>query len=344
VNRLAGAAFACALSTPPATLAVQDSLQIGIIDFYGLGTVSEADARRALAFTEGDEMVSGGDPSARVVAESRRRLTMLAGVGDAKISLICCDQGRLIIYVGIENPGAVRETYRDAPRASVRLRDDVVQAGREFGDALMSAVRSGDVSEDDSQGHALAHDPAMRAIQERFIAFAARDLESLLLVLNTSDDAEHRALAAQVLGYVANKQRVVADLASAMRDSVANVRNNAMRTLAVFASMAAVNGQPKVRVPYEPFVSLLHSLEWTDRNKALFAVVELSERRDSELLATLRRDAMEPLVEMARWKSRGHAMAALIILGRIAGLDDGDVEHAWASGERERIIRAAVAR
>ena len=44
----------------------------------------------------------------------------------------------------------------------------------------------------------------------------------------------------------------------------------------------------------------------------------LSRSRDRQLLATLRKQALTPLVEMARWKSEGHALAAFIILGRIA--------------------------
>ncbi len=53
---------------------------------------------------------------------------------------------------------------------------------------------------------------------------------------------------------------------------------------------------------------------------------------------------MAPLVEMARWKSEGHAMAAFIILGRIAGYSDEAAEAAWHRGEREEVIGAALSR
>jgi hypothetical protein len=43
-----------------------------------------------------------------------------------------------------------------------------------------------------------------------------------------------RALAAQVLGYVSDKQAVVGDLVQAMSDPFDDVRNNAMRALLVF--------------------------------------------------------------------------------------------------------------
>jgi hypothetical protein len=72
--------------------------------------------------------------------------------------------------------------------------------------------------------------------------------------------------------------------------------------------------------------------------------MQLSGVRDPKLLAILRREAMAPLIEMAHWKSDGHAMPALMILGRIAGLSDDDIEAASARGQRQVIINAAFER
>jgi hypothetical protein len=220
----------------------------------------------------------------------------------------------------------------------------MVQSGTEFSAAVMSAIQRGDAGEDDTQGHALSHDPAARAIQERFVGDATRDLQQLRTVLRTSADSDHRALAAQILGYVANKQGVVSDLVYAMGDSSSDVRNNASRSLVVFARMASTPARPSVRVPYKPFIELLQSPVWTDRNKASLALMELSEHRDSRLLAALRRQAIVPLIEMARWKSQGHATPALMILGRIAGQSDVAILAALTRDEREGIINAAVER
>jgi HEAT repeat protein len=226
----------------------------------------------------------------------------------------------------------------------VRLAADIVEAGKALQEAVRAAVQRGDAAEDDSQGHALFHDPASRSVQERFVGYAARELKELRRVLRDSSDAEQRALAAEILGYVANKRDVVGDLVYGMRDASAEVRNAAMRALAVFASMPPTSGRPIVRVPYESFVDLLQSPVWTDRNKASLALARLSERRDPRLLAKLRREAMVPLIEMARWKSEGHAIPALLILGRIAGQSDEAIQMAWTRGEREGIINAALKR
>lgn len=320
-------------------------LTIGIIDFYGLGRVSEREAREALTVKEGDKVSFDGGERPAFLAASERRLSTVPGVVRAHPKLVCCEEGRAIVYVGIEEKGRAATTFRPAPTGSARLAADIVKDGENLDTAAMAAVQRGDAEEDDSKGHALFHDPAARAIQERFVGYAARDLPQLRRVLRESSDAGQRALAAQVMAYVTNKDRVVGDLAQAMSDPDEDVRNNAMRALAVFAN-AAPAARPKTPIPYEGFVALLNSPVWTDRNKASLALLRLSERREPRLLEQLRREALVPLVEMARWKSPGHAMPALMILGRIAGLSDEVAASASASplAEREAVIKAALDR
>jgi len=315
-------------------------LQIGIIDFYGLNRVSATLVRQTLTFKEGDTISLADGEYPAFLAESENRLSMLLGVLRARTTITCCDQGRVLVYVGIEERGTVVTRYREAPRGTARLADDIVQAGDEFSKALMATARSDETAEDDSQGHALAHDPGMRAIQERYLTYADRDLPELRRVLRDSSDPEHRALAAQILGYAVDKQAVVEDLVHGMSDPSEDVRNNAMRALMVFAHAAP----PAPRIPYHPFIALLNSPVWSDRNKAAGALKELSKDRDPQLLRRLRNESIAPLVEMARWKSDGHALFAFIILGRIAGYSDQAALVIWNRGEREIVISAALDR
>jgi len=319
------------------------SLRIGIIDFYGLRQVSETQARSALAVKEGDTVLMAGDARPAFLVESEHRLSLLPGVLRAHLNLVCCDGGSGIIYVGIEEKEASILHFREGPQGRVRLPAGVVQAGSEFSRALMAAVERGDAAEDHSKGHALMHDPTARAIQERFIEHA-RDLTQLRDVLRHSSDAEHRALAAQILGYAANKRDVFEDLVYGLSDPSEFVRNNAMRALVVIVRAASVSPCQTLRIPVEPFIGLINSPVWSDRNKAALALMELSESRDPELLSKLRSRAIVPLVEMARWKSEGHAMPALMILGRIGDQSDEGVQAAWRRGEREAVINAALKR
>jgi HEAT repeat protein len=203
----------------------------------------------------------------------------------------------------------------------------------------MNAVLSGHAEEDDSGGHMLLTDAAARPAEDRLIAIAHNDLRLLRKVLRDSADSTHRALAAQLLGYAKDLQSVVPDLVYAMSDSSDGVRNNAMRALLVFTRATKVKPP---RVPHEPFIALLNSPVWTDRNKSSFALMQMASTRDPALLGMLREQALPSLVEMARWSDRGHAAAAFWILGNVAGLDDKDIAEDWDRNDRERVIEGAL--
>lgn len=163
-------------------------------------------------------------------------------------------------------------------------------------------------------------------------------------VLRHSADAEHRALAAQILGYAANKRGVIGDLVYGMDDPSNPVRNNAMRALAVIAAFGSGTPELKIRVPAWPFVRLLNSPVWTDRNKASMPLRALSANRDPELIASLHQHALDSLIEMARWKSAGHAEASVRLLGRIAHLSEDVIQGAVGRGDPEAVIDAALKR
>ena len=308
---------------------------IGIVDLYGLRKVAEADVRRALQVREGDPV----QPEA--LEEAAKRLAAVPGVLHGRFELVCCEQGKTILYVGIEEPGAPTLALNAEPDGAVRLPDSVVQDGEALLAALFEAVRKGNAGEDRAQGHSLSSDPAQRSIQERYLAYAADHLELLRDVLRHSADEQHRALAAQVLGYAPDKRVVVPDLVVAMRDPGESVRNNAARALLVIAQLAQQSPERGIEVPLDPFVAMLDSLVWTDRNKSSWALAELTKSRDPAVLAKIRSSALPSLVEMARWKSGGHAEPSAYLLGRIAGMSEEAIATAWKSGERERIIQAA---
>ena len=329
----------CTLGTPGVVHGQE--LEIGIIDVYGLSRVSVRQVREILTFREGDTIAFGNGEEPAFLKESEDRLARSPDIARARIQRVCCDGGRAIVYVGIEEPGAATLRFRAEPQGDARLAADVVRAGDEAANALRLAVLRGDVGEDRSRGHSLVDDPATRAVQERFVLYATRDLPVLRRVLQSSSDAAHRALAAQVLGYAADKSAVVEDLVHGMSDPSAAVRNNAMRALLVFADMLPGTSPSVPRVPAQPFIELLNSPVWSDRNKASGALAAMSAGRDPELLAALREQAIAPLIEMARWKSEGHALPAVFILGRIAGYSDEAAYEIWQRGDRDAVIDAA---
>lgn len=327
--------FAILLMFPSLPLPAQEMPPIGIIDFYGLRTLPESTVRRTLGIREGEPAPASALPLSQLRA--------LAGVADARLNLVCCSSdGKAILFVGIAEFGAPVNASYPAPTGSVRLPDDVVQLGRTFGDTLMAAVRQGKAAEHDSAGHAFFDYPAANAIQHRYLAIAAARLPMLRDVLHHSASAEHRALAAELLGYAPSVGDIVPDLENAIHDPDDAVRNNAMRALAVIALYAQQSPLPGIRVSPAPFVEMLNSLVWTDRNKASFALLQLTTSRDPALLALLRDQALPALVDIARWRSAGHAYAGFMILGRVEGMQDDALEQAWRRGDRSVVLDSAA--
>ena len=194
---------------------------------------------------------------------------------------------------------------------------------------------NGQATEDDSEGYALTNEARARKAQLAIRDYALRNESLILQVLTSSANAQHRAIAAQMLGYARQSSEQIDALVRASLDADDGVRNDAVRALAVLAGAKPPLAQ---RIPTEPFIRLLRSGAWSDHNKASLLLFNLTENRDPRVLERLRADALDALIEMARWRSRGHAEAALWILGRIAGIEEETLQKLVDAGQTETII------
>jgi hypothetical protein len=305
--------------------------RIGIIDFYGVRKVSEKRIREALGVKEGDLL-----PPSKSDAEVR--LEKVPGVVRARLEAVCCEQGKAILYVGIEERGAPHFSYRFPPEKAVTLPEEIAETYHKFLTAVEQSARAGDSTEDLSQGHALAANPEVRALQEWFITYANVHLNALRDVLRNSADSEKRAIAAYVIGYAERKSDVINDLEYALQDPNDSTRYNAIRSLTAIAVLAQKDPEQKIHVSVTWFVEMLNSILWNDRYKAAKALVILTENRDAGDLEQLRNRALLSLIEMARWKSLTHALPSFILLGRVAGIPEQEIHKAWSDGEREATI------
>ncbi|MBM3738953.1 MAG: HEAT repeat domain-containing protein [Acidobacteria bacterium] len=323
----------------PLTLLAQPP-SVGVLDFYGLRQVAQSDIRAALPFKEGDPL----PPSKGDVEEA---LEQVKGVVRARLEAVCCQEGKAILYVGIEERGAPHFEYNAPPTGIITVPEDVQTAYAEFLTAVNRAARTGSTSENLSSGHSLLSDPGAREKQLNFIPLADKHLPLLRRVLKESSDAGHRAIAAYVMGYTRNKRQAAVDLQLALRDPDDTVRNNAMRALGAIAVFAAlqppdVHMDDKIEVPATWFIETLDSLIWTDRAVALNVLVTLTERRDAKLMAHLKERSLPAIAEMARWKHLPHALPAFILLGRIHGESEPAIQSAW-SGSRDAFLKRLAA-
>jgi hypothetical protein len=311
------------------------TLRIGVLDFYGLHKVSESQVRKALGAREGDAL-----PPSKGNAEDR--IAKLAGVVDSHLEAVCCDGSQMILYVGIEERGAPHFELRPAPTGDVHLPEEIAEVYRQFLDKYQAAGRRGVGDEDLTQGHSLLADPSTRAVQEMFPNLADQHLAELRSVLRNAADETERAAAAYVIGYATKKSAIVDDLQFALKDPDVGVRDNAGRNLMALSVLQRLHPDSGIKIAPTWFIEMLNSLSWSDRDRALRALEVLTESRDASALDQLRTRALDSLLEMARWKVLNHALPACILLGRIAGLPEQEIQDDWSRGERQIIIAAAL--
>ena len=311
--------------------------RIGVIDFYGLRRTSEKRLREAIGVREGDALP-------RSKGDLEDRLERVSGLVRALVTAVCCAGERTILYVGVEEKDAPHFEFRPEPEGDGTVPVAVSDSYRFLLSALESAARAGPVSENLTTGQAMSSDPAARAIQERLGYLAGDNLPVLRRVVRESNDASQRVVAAYVLGYAPAKRLVVDDLQYALRDPDESVRAAAVRALTAIFVLAARDKDLGIRVQPTWFVQMLNSLVWSDRNRAAAALVSLTEPRDPHVLDQIRATALHSLAEMARWKTLEHALPAFLVLGRVAGVPEAQIQSAWSAGNREALIELALKR
>jgi len=329
---VAGILVACAAFAQVAAIGIP---RIDLIEFYGLHRVTLVLARQALGLSVGAPL-----PTSKVDAEER--LMDIDRVIGARLEAVCCDGGKNILYVGIEERDAPRYEVRPAPGAALNLPDEILTAYRNFEQARHAAELAGKTGEDLSKGHALMTDAATRAAQLRFAPLVNANLEAVRAVLRDSGDEYQRGVAAYVLPYGADKAEIVDDLHTALTDNDTGVRSKATRALISLALLERNDPASKVRVSPTWFLEMLQSLSWQDRTQAVWALETLTRERDVFILSRLRGEALESLVEMARWQTEQHAYPAFMLVGRVAGLTDLNIRDAWLRAGRDTVINQAL--
>jgi hypothetical protein len=324
--------LACVVLSEP-NLA-QESMTLGIIDFYGLRSLTEEEVLTVLPYSIGDRIeISESFPQAGVDLEMAEALQ----VSRIELSPICCTTpNTFILYIGVEEEPSIGRQYLPEPTGDLVLPLEIQETARQLESAIIAAVRAGDAGEDRSQGHSLMMNADARSLQERYVEYADEYREMLIEVLHES--AIQRDLAATVLAYASDKKAIVPHLEMTVLDSNAEVRNNAMRALGLIAQYAVDHPELEIALDATVFVDMLNSVVFGDRNKASFVLLALTESRAPAVIQQIQEEALFSLVEMCRWESDGHAWVPCKILERVVGLPDQDELH-----PKEETVGAALA-
>ena len=307
---------------------------IGEIEFFGYSGIDIKRLKDSLPFREGDEFeIEKRGQLSKIVQKAEESVQKILARPATDIAPVCCDkQGNWMIYIGLSGK---TPRYHPQPEKNVRLPGNVIDLYKRFETELEGAIRRGVAKEDQSQGYALSIDPPLRKTQLEMREYALAQADLVREVLVAAKDDQHRIAASEILGYAQQSKPQILALVHAARDGNRTVRNNATRALWIL-----VDSDPKLAmdVPQEFFVDLLLSGKWTDVNKASLLLASISEDRNENSLALLRRvEVQNRLIEIARWRTF-HADPAKYLLGRAAGIEEKRLKALVTLGKTEEII------
>ena len=310
---------------------------IALIETYGLCSVSRDSVIEAAGLQVGDDLRETN------MRQAIERIEAIPGVHKAAAAgiygkLLKDEKLGLVLYLGINEEGSRQLLFRRAPSGDDTLPVEIVDANDTEQRAFGIAAAKGQFGEDRLEGHSLAADPELRAAQEQFIPLANTHWDTLVDVLHNSRDATQRAIAAKVIAYAKNKESVVQELVPALHDPDAAVRNNSTRALSVIFSYAKAHPDKAISPPADlvrRLIDMLHSLEWTDRNKSTALLVSLDENK--LVLGEMSKKAVPGLVEMSRWQS-AHGAMAFMLLGRLDDMTHDESRLVWQRGGQSSVI------
>ena len=285
--------------------------RIGIIDYYGTKAFAPEKLRSTIKVAEGDPLPpSKGDLEEVLVA--------IKGITRANVEAICCEQGKAIFYIGVEERGRTHLDIREAPT------NETLTMPAEVTAIYNKLVES-------------AAEPA--AVQAQLPDIAENHQKILRQIVRESADPDDRRVAAAVLGYGPKAQAIIEDLQLALRDPDKEVRTAAFGSLAPLAIYARKHPEAEITVLTTWFVEMLNSVAWKDRINAMNLLVELTGERDEKLIRHMKERGIPALAEMAMWKHLPHALPAYILLGRVANLTEQEIQDTWSANQREETIR-----
>jgi hypothetical protein len=115
-----------------------------------------------------------------------------------------------------------------------------------------------------------------------------------------------------------------------------------LRALNAIAVLARLDPRLGLEVSPTWFVEMLNSIALSDRTRAANALVTLTEQNGAEALDQIRERALDSVVEMAQWRNLRYALPSFLLVGRLAGMNEAEIQKAWTAGDRQAAIGIAL--
>lgn len=308
------------------TFSVFSQMKISTVDYYGEEGVDTVKLMQIASAVEGYDLLSGE-------ALLRSKLHQIKGVRRFLLKKVCCDAKGVNIFVGLSTEENFSSFKRKKAFRDVTLPDDLLKVYQEYLDRLKAAIEKGEREDNLELGYSLMKNEAVRHLQQKLPEMVSPHQKILAQVMRCGVNAGHRAAAAFLMGYCRDQRLSLLSFQDALSDPNPEVRNNALRAMTAILVSGRQNTAELQKASRSKILEMLYSPEWTDRDKAMFALVAITQQKDPSFLATLKDKAGIVLKGMSRWKSRPHALLAYILLGRIAGKSEERIFQDWQAGK-----------
>src|SRR6478672_3441748 len=179
-----------------------DRRPLAAVDFFGHKGLDVAAIRRVLPFQEGDSFPPANVHSDQLKKQIATAIKRVTAREPTDVAFICCDaKQHYLVYIGLPGESYEPLAFNPAPSGGVRLPKDALKLSEAVDDAWSNAVMNGHATEEDSAGYTMTNDPQARRAQLALRAYVLQHEELVMRVLAFSNDGEHRAIAAQMVGY-----------------------------------------------------------------------------------------------------------------------------------------------
>jgi hypothetical protein len=138
--------------------------RISDINIYGLHKLSPERVLSAAKLSSGDRL-----PASKGDLEDT--LEKISGVVMARVEGVCCDGADVVLFIGIEERGAPRPSFRSPPAGSAILPQELVDTYGRFLAAVARAAAEGRATEDLTAGHSRMDVADASDFQPRFSDF-----------------------------------------------------------------------------------------------------------------------------------------------------------------------------
>ncbi len=299
-------AFLFYITTIRASEAEAEKVKLEGVYFFGYEGFNINDLRQTFSLKKGT-IVDLNEWFPKRVNELKAEIKTITGAAATDIALIHTEEGQ-ILFVGIPGKSNSKPSERNAIGTKAVATPVEIKSAYDRMIELLPKAVARKTKEDVEQFDAAKN-------ELRRLSRAKRP--ELLAALDSSESID-RVVASYAIGLVAEKPEELNALVRLSNDSDSVVRNNSARELSEL-----LQDHPELAkdIPASPFITMLNSPTWTDRNKSVFVLERLTRSRRPVVLKEMSDRALPSLKEMCDWPS-GYSETAIELLGRIAGIPE----------------------